>query len=294
MNKQLMIDEDSKLNRPLPSKRRLFEIGMTVLAFTLSIVALIPLFALLFSILQKGLPKLSWEVFVSLPAPAGMEDVPNGFGNAIVGTLMLVGIAVLISAPFGIITGIFLSEFGRYTRLGNAIRFLVTVLSSAPSIIAGVFAFSLVVLPLKTFSALAGGFALSIVMVPIIAISTESALNLVPDEYRLASAATGGNQFATTFRIVVPTALPGIVTGTLLSAARGAGETAPLIFTALSTQYWPNGLLKPVLSLPVMIYNYARSPYQEQQALAWTASIVLIAIILITNILSRLATRKKS
>lgn len=289
----LIMDRDAKLDRPLPSKRRVFEVGMTVLAFALSILALIPLFALIYSILEKGLPALSWEVFVSLPAPAGMDDIPNGFGNAIIGTLMLVGIAVLISAPFGIMTGIFLSEFARNSTLGNVIRFLVTVLSSAPSIIAGVFAFSLIVLPLKTFSALAGGFALSIVMIPIIAISTEGALNLVPEEYRLASAATGGNEFATTFRVVIPAALPGITTGTLLSAARGAGETAPLIFTALSTQYWPEGLLQPVLSLPVMIYNYARSPYQDQQALAWSASIILIAIVLLTNILSRLATRRK-
>lgn len=289
----LIMDRDAKLDRPLPSKRRVFEVGMTVLAFALSILALIPLFALIYSILEKGLPALSWEVFVSLPAPAGMDDIPNGFGNAIIGTLMLVGIAVLISAPFGIMTGIFLSEFARNSTLGNVIRFLVTVLSSAPSIIAGVFAFSLIVLPLQTFSALAGGFALSIVMIPIIAISTEGALNLVPEEYRLASAATGGNEFATTFRVVIPAALPGITTGTLLSAARGAGETAPLIFTALSTQYWPEGLLQPVLSLPVMIYNYARSPYQDQQALAWSASIILIAIVLLTNILSRLATRRK-
>lgn len=294
MDDRLIIEKNANLHHPLPNRRRFFEVGMTVLAFFLSILALIPLFALLFSILQKGLPTLSWEVFVSLPAPAGMDDVSNGFGNAIVGTILLVGIAVLISAPFGIMTGIFLSEFARNSTLGNTIRFSVTILSSAPSIIAGVFAFSLIVLPLKTFSALAGGFALSIVMVPVIAISTEGALNLVPEEYRLASAAIGSNEFATTFRIVIPAALPGITTGTLLAAARGAGETAPLIFTALSTQYWPEGLLEPTLSLPVMIFNYARSPYQDQQALAWTASIVLIAIVLLTNILSRLVTRKRA
>jgi phosphate transport system permease protein len=236
-------------------------------------------------------------VLVSLPAPEGIENRANGFANAIVGTLMMVGIAFLFSVPFGVMTGIFLSEFSKGSAVANYIRFIIVILSSVPSIVVGVFAYGVIVLTTKGASAIAGGFALSVIMLPIVALSTEEALKLVPTSHRLASAALGGGRFQTTVRIVLTSALPGITTGVLLAVARAAGETAPLIFTARSTQFWPKlslqGLLEPTPSLSVLIYNYASSPYKEQNQLAWTASIVLIGLVLLSSILSRQVTRKR-
>ncbi|HEY9827700.1 MAG TPA: ABC transporter permease subunit, partial [Stenomitos sp.] len=172
------------------------------------------------------------------------------------------------------------------------IRFLIAILSAAPSIVVGVFAFGLLVTPLNGFSALAGGFALSIIMLPIVALATEEALKLVPNSQRLASAALGAGHARTTLRIVLARALPGVMTTALLAIARAAGETAPLIFTALFSQNWLKSLLGPSASLSVLIYNYANSPFVEQNNLAWSASLILVGIVLLTNILSRLATRK--
>jgi phosphate transport system permease protein len=282
-----------ELHQPLSVSRTLFSRGMTVIAFILTAVALLPLFAILFEILRQGLPQLKWETLVSLPAPEGVTDRANGFANAIVGTLMLVGIACLFSVPFGVMTGIFLAEFGKGSAIARCIRFITVILSSIPSIVVGVFAYSVIVLATKGASAIAGGFALSVIMLPIIALSTEEALKLVPIPQRLASAALGGGRFQTTFRIVVASALPGITTGVLLAVARAAGETAPLLFTARSSQFWPQGLFNPTPSLAVLIYSYASSPYKNQNQLAWTASVVLIGLVLLSSILSRQVTRKR-
>ncbi len=282
-----------ELHRPLPIGRMLFSRGMTVIAFILTAAALLPLFAILFEVLRQGLPQLHGETLVALPAPVGVTDQSNGFGNAILGTLMMVGIAFLFSVPVGVLTGIFLVEFGKGTAIARYLRFIIVILSSVPSIIVGVFAYSLIVITTQHFSAIAGGFALGIIMLPIVALSTEEALKLVPVPQRLASAALGGGRFQTTFRIVVASALPGITTGVLLAVARAAGETAPLLFTALSSEFWPQGLDSPTPSLAVLIYNYASSPYKEQNLLAWTASVVLIAIVLFSSILSRQLTRKR-
>ncbi len=316
-----MINDSWKqeLHQPLPIGRTLFSYGMTALAFTLMGVALLPLLAILLEIVRQGLPQLSWQVFVSLPAPEGMQNVPNGFANAIVGTLMMVGIASLLSMPFGIMTGIFLSEFGKASRVASFIRFIAVILSSIPSIVVGVFAYGVIVLATKKFSAVAGGFALAIIMLPIVALTTEEALKLVPTQMRLASAALGGDRLQTTFRIVITSALPGITTGVLLAVARAAGETAPLLFTALSTQNWPpfasklvelfkhppgtetisvvkqipETLLSQTPSLSVLIFNYASSPYPAQNKLAWTASLVLLGMVLLISILSRLVTHQR-
>lgn len=267
---------------------------MTAIALMLSVVALVPLASVLVEILRQGLPNLSLEVLVSLPAPQGMENVQNGFGNAILGTVVMVGIAALVSVPLGVLTAIFLAEFGKTSTFASSTRFIITVMSGVPSIVVGVFAYGVIVLTTKQFSAIAGAFALAVVMLPIVVLSTEEALKLVPMPQRLGSAALGGNRFQTTWRIVVATSLPGITTGVLLAIARAAGETAPLIFTALFSQGWPSRLLSPTPSLSVLIYNYANSPFPEQNQLAWTASLVLLMMILAINILSRFVMRKTS
>lgn len=283
------------LRKPLPPNRTIFNSGMTVVVFLLTALAVLPLLAILIEILHRGIPHLKPEVFVSLPAPVGLEGVPNGFANAILGTLIMVGIASSISIPFGLMTGIFLSEFSQGSTVSGAIRFITTILTGVPSIIAGVFAYGVIVLnPItKGFSALAGGFALSVLMLPIVALTTEQALKLVPTNQRLASAALGASRLQTTFRVVVAAAVPAITTGVLLAVARAAGETAPLIFTALNSQIWPQGLFSPTASLSVLIYNYANSPDTEQNQLAWTASVVLVGLVLCISIISRLVTRKR-
>lgn len=284
---------DRELHQPLPLLRSGFTVLMTVLAFALTIVALIPLFAIAWSIVSQGISHLNWEVFVSLPAPIGAENEPNGFANAIVGTLTMVGIGAIISVPIGILTGIFLAEFAAGSAIANGIRFVIVILSSVPSVIIGVFAYGVLVITTKQFSAIAGGFALGVIMLPIIALTTEEALKLIPVSYRLGSSALGGGAFQTTFKIVIPAAIPGITTGILLAVARAAGETAPLMFTALFSQFWQEGLMSPTPSLPVLIYNYASSPFPEQNSIAWTASLVLLILVLMISLLSRLLTRNR-
>ncbi|ACK71218.1 phosphate ABC transporter, inner membrane subunit PstA [Gloeothece citriformis PCC 7424] len=292
MNTGSIIDQE--LHRPLSWFRSGFSWGMTILAFALTFLAIFPLLAILWSIVQKGIPSFTWEVFTSLPSPPGVEGEPNGFANAIVGSLTMVGIGSLLGIPLGIATGIFLSEFTKGSTIASGIRFVIVVLSSVPSIIMGVFAFAVLVLTTKQFSAVAGGFALGVIMLPIVSLTTEEALKLVPMSYRLGSAALGGNKFFTIFRIVIPAALPAITTGVLLAVARAAGETAPLMFTALFSQFWPEGLFSPTPSLTVLIYNYASSPFLDQNAIAWTASLVLIILVLTINILSRIVLGKKT
>jgi phosphate transport system permease protein len=285
-------EENLDLEGSLPLKRQLFSHGMTTIALLLTALAILPLFSILFSILQQGLPQLSWETFTALPAPTGMVGEPDGFGNAIIGTAIMVGIATLISVPLGLMTAIFLAEFSQGSAIANFVRFVVTILSGVPSIVVGVFAYGVIVLTTKEFSALAGSFALSVVMLPIVALSTESALLLVPKAQRLASAGLGASRVQTTVKIVLTTALPGIVTGILLAIARASGETAPLIFTALFSDNWFDTLLSPTSSLSVLIYNYISSGFVEKYNMAWTAALVLLGLILLINIVSRLLTRK--
>ncbi len=286
-------DLDQELHAPLPIFRNGFTLAMTILAFTLTAIALLPLFAMVGAIIQRGLPGFSWSVFINLPAPIGAEGEANGFANAIVGSLTMVGLGALVSVPLGVMTGIFLSEFTAGSAIANGVRFATVILSSVPSVIVGVFAYGVLVMTTKQFSAYAGGFALGVIMIPIISLTTEEALKLIPIYYRSGSAALGGSKWQTTYRIILPAALPGITTGVLLAVARAAGETAPLMFTALFSQFWQEGLMAPTPSLPVLIYNYASSPYNEQNALAWTASLVLLILVLLVSLLSRVLTRNQ-
>jgi phosphate transport system permease protein len=266
---------------------------MSVIAFSLAALALVPLLAILWSILSKGAPHLTWSVFTELPAPAGMKDIPSGFGNAVMGTFVMGAIASAISLPTGILTAIFLSEFGKTSAFASSVRFLMAILSAAPSIVVGVFAYGVVVIPFKGFSALAGGFALSIIMLPVVALATEEALKLVPTSQRLASAALGAGSARTTTRIVLASALPAIITSALLAIARASGETAPLLFTALFSQNWLEGLDSPSASLSVLIFNYANSPFPDQNIQAWSAATILVGLVLATNLLSRFVMRNR-
>ncbi len=285
--------EEDELHQPLSFSRTGFSRGMTVLAFTLTFFALLPLFSVVLEILRQGVGQLTPETLFSLPAPVGVEDEPNGFANAILGTILMVGIASLISVPFGVMTGIFLSEIGKDQVFSKGIRFVIVILSSVPSVIFGVFAYGVIVLTTKQFSAIAGGFALSMIMLPIVALTTEESLKLVPQSYRLASAALGGARFQTIFKIIIPAALPAVTTGVLLAVSRAAGETAPLMFTALFSQFWAEGIMSPTASMPVLIYTYASSPFKEQNQMAWTAALVLLIMVLISNVLSRWVTSKR-
>jgi phosphate transport system permease protein len=279
------------LNKPLPLIRNLLSWLFSGFVYFCAACAVIPLFSILWTIVRRGLPGLKWTVFTAIPAPVGVTDVPDGFGNAIMGTLMIVGVSSLVSIPLGILVGIYLAEFNQgslFDRyLNNIVRFAQRILSSIPSIIIGVFAYGVIVFTTKKFSAFAGSFALSIIMLPIVALTTEEAMKRVPNDLRLAAASLGGNKFQVTSQIVLKSALNGITTGCLLAIARAAGETAPLIFTALNSPTWPEGLFAPAPSLPVLIFKYASSPYDVQKNLSWTAALVLLLLVLIGNIASR-------
>ena len=262
---------------------------LTILAFSFLGLALLPLGLVIVYVIIKGASRFNLSLFTELPPAAFQEG--GGVANAIVGTLILVAIAAAISIPIGVLAAVYLSEFAP-KRVARWIRFATNVLSGVPSIIVGIFAYGAIVLRTDTFSAFAGGFALAILMLPIIVRTTDEALQIVPQEVRWASVGVGASNFHTVLKIVLPAALPAIVTGTTLAIARAAGETAPLIFTVLFTQFWPSGLFEPIPSLSILIYNFATVPYDSQKELAWAASLILVLMILLANIISRWATRK--
>lgn len=271
---------------------------MTTLAFVCTILALIPLVAVLYYVLVNGLPRLGPQVFFELPPPPRQPTstgfAAGGFGNAVIGTFITVGLASLFSIPFGILSAIFLSEFARGTKVAEIINFLTNVLSGVPSIVMGVFAYSLIVLVTRSYSAMAAGIALAVLMLPTIVRTSTEALEAVPNELRQASVGLGATNYQTVLQVVLPAAVPAIITGVILGVARAAGETAPVIFTALFNNFWNFDVWKPTATLSVLTYNYAVTPYANWQQLAWTASLVLVAIVLLANILSRwIASRQR-
>lgn len=265
--------------------------ALTLLCFFLSVLTLIPLFSLLFLLLKKGMPLLSFNVLTQLPPPPGLEE--GGFGNAILGTAMMVGIALVISAPLGILGAIFIHEYAPYARFSGVVRFVAKLLTGIPSIICGAFAFAFVVLTTGSFSALAGGVALAVLMLPTILITAEQALIGVSSSYRDASYGLGATTFQTIWRVVFPEALPAVMIGVMLAVARAAGETAPVLFTALFNQNWAHSLMEPVASLSVFIYNFSSLPYPYQVQMAWTASLILVVIVTGINMLAQAFFRKK-
>jgi phosphate transport system permease protein len=262
--------------------------GMNTLAIACAVLVISPLGFILFHLIRQGASSVNLAFFTNLPAPVG--QIGGGMGNAIIGTLELLLLASLVGVPIGVLGGIYLSEYGG-ERINDWIRFWADVLNGIPSIVWGIVAYGLVVRPMKGFSAYAGGLALGFMMIPLILRTTEEVLVLVPRSYREAALALGLPQWKTVVRIVLPTALKGIVTGVLLAMARVAGETAPLLFTAFGNNYWNRKLAEPVAALPLQIFNYAISPYDDWHRQAWAGALVLMAIILTINIVVRIISR---
>jgi phosphate transport system permease protein len=279
-----------ELTTPLSPARHLFDRGMTILAFTLTAIGILPLISVLWNIISKGLSGLTGAMFTH-------PIIDDGFANAIVGTLTMVAIGASLSIPIGIGTGIYLAEYDPTSKVNRSVRFVNTVLTGVPSIVVGIFTYDVVVLTTKklfdfSYSALAGGISLAIIMLPIIALTTEEVLKLVPTSFRLASFGLGGSRFQTIWRVVLPTALPAISTGVLLAVARATGESAPLLFTALFAQDWAANVLSPTGSLPILIFNLYNDPDPVKNQLVWTASLLLLGIVLLINLPSRLLAGK--
>lgn len=261
---------------------------MVGLTFVAAILATLPLLFILFYLIRRGASSLSLDFFTSLPAAVGDEG--GGMGHAIVGTLVLIGIASAIGLPVGIGAGLYLAE-KRSTPLANVVRFLSDVLNGLPSIVMGIVAWQLIVRPMGDFSALAGGFALGAMMIPLVTRTTEEMVRVVPVSLREAALALGYTRWRTSLVIVLRTAMAGIVTGVLVAVARIAGETAPLLFTALGSNYWPTAIDQPIASLPQQIFVYATGPYDEWRRQAFAGALVLLALILIISLIARYATR---
>jgi phosphate transport system permease protein len=253
-----------------------------------TLLALVPLGSVLFWVGSRGAAGLGLAFFTELPAPVG--ELGGGMGNALAGTLLLVGLACLVGIPCGVLAGVYLAEFGE-GRFARVVRFSADVLSGVPSITVGVFVYTLVVLSMRRFSALAGGIALGILMLPTVTRTTEELLRLVPGSLREAALALGVPKWRAITRVVLRTAAPGIATGVMLAVARVAGETAPLLFTAFGNRFWSFTLDRPIGSLPVQIYTYAVSPYEDWHQQAWTAALVLVLLVLVLNIGARLLVR---
>jgi phosphate transport system permease protein len=254
-----------------------------------AVVTILPLISVFAYAAIRGFPAVSFALFTQLPKPVG--ETGGGLANALIGTVLLVSIASMIGIPWGIGIGIFLSEYGQ-GKSGKTIRFAADILASVPSIVVGLFVYAVAVVPFKHFSALAGGLALGILMIPTIARSSEEILKLVPTHIREAGLALGLPRWKVVLRIVLRAARGGIVTGLLLSVARVAGETAPLLFTALGNRFWSLKLTEPIASLPVQIYTYAISPFDDWQTQAWAGALVLITAVFIVNLITRVMLRR--
>jgi len=270
--------------------RRLFSNLMVGLMIGAVIVALLPLFFILVDLVAKGAGSLSFDFFTKTPAPAGESG--GGVAHAIVGTLLIVGTASLIGLPIGIAAGIYCAEYPG-SRLTWVTRFVADVMNGTPSIVVGVFAWAWIVATQKHFSALAGSAALAMLMIPMVLRTTEEMIKLVPNSLREAALALGYPRWRTNLSIVVRTTLPGIVTGGLLAVARISGETAPLLFTALGSQYLSLNLDQPMAALPLTVFTYATGPYEEWHRYAWAAALVLILVVFVLSVAARLATRRR-
>lgn len=268
--------------------RRVIDTFASWVAGACTVALLAPLVLILGYLIVKGITAVNLDFFTQLPKPVG--EVGGGMANAIVGSIVLVTLAAGLGLPIGVLTGLYLAAHGQ-SRLGSTVRFCADVLNGVPSIVVGIFAYTLVVLPMKGFSAYAGAIALAVIMLPIVARTTEEMICLVPGSLREAALALGVPMWRTTIWVVLRTARSGIITGMTLSIARVAGETAPLLFTAFGNQYWQSGLRGPISSLPVQIYTYAISPFDDWHRQAWAGALVLTTLISVTSLSVRFMTR---
>ena len=268
--------------------RRLHDRGFIVLSHLAAAVVLLPLVLIVWHLLAKGLAGLTPGFFLHIPKPVG--EPGGGVANAIAGTLVLISLAALAAVPVGVGAGLYLAEYG-HGRLGTLVRTTADVLAGVPSIVIGVAAYGLVVVPMGRFSALAGGTALALLMLPTIVRSTEEVVRLVPRSYREAALGLGASRWRMIHEVVLPAASGGVVTACLLALARAAGETAPLLFTALGSRFWTRTLDRPIASLPVYIYDYARAPYEDWNRQAWSAALVLLLLVTLVSALLRVTTR---
>ena len=269
-------------------RKALSAIVMTFCAGSV-LLALVPLGFVLFFVVSQGIRSINLAFFTHMPLPVG--EAGGGMANAIVGTLIVSGLAAAMAVPIGVLSGIYMAEYAG-TRLAGLMRFAADTLNGVPSIVIGVFAYVVAVLPFRQFSALAGGFALGVMMIPIIARTTEELLLLVPGTMREAALALGATRARAVFSVMLPAALPGIVTGIVLALARIAGETAPLLFTALNNRFFSTSLRQPISSLTVQVYNYASSPYEDWHRQAWAGALVLVTIVFLCSVLARVATAR--
>jgi phosphate transport system permease protein len=273
-------------------RRRLMEKVLTALTVVFTAFVVIPLIVVVIDVSRKGIRQLRFpETFTQLPPPPGLTE--GGFGHAIIGSLMTLSVATVIAVPFGVLAAIYLAEFGKGTKIAQGVKFAANVLTGVPAILCGLFAYAVVVMPMGSFSAFSGGVALAVLMLPIIVRATEEALLLVPNEMRQAAYGIGTTRFQMVSRIVLPAALPALVTGVVLALARAAGEAAPLLFTAFNNNFWSRDLFNPVATLPVLIYFFSIIPYKASQDLAWAAAMVLVAIVLIFSVAARFFSRQK-
>jgi phosphate transport system permease protein len=265
--------------------RKAVDAMVRVLSFLAALMGIFFLGWILVEVTRRGLGAMSVDFFTQLPTPPGVQG--GGLASAIVGTLLMTLVATFFGVPLGVLCGAYLSEFGKASRFGSAVRFCVNTLMGVPSILIGLFVYALLVLPFGHFSGWAGAVALAIIMLPVVARTTEDMLGLVPDSLRESGLAIGAPRWRVTVGVVFKSARSGMVTGVLLAVARVSGETAPLLFTALSSPYWPTSLSGPTSNLTVTIFNYAMSPYKDWQQAAWGASLLIMAAVLTLNILAR-------
>lgn len=270
--------------------RKIISWTMVSATFLCAVLALIPLISILVYLISKGIGSINLEFFIHLPKPVG--EAGGGMANAIMGSVILITLGCIWAVPIGILGGVYLAEFGQ-NKMSVIIRFTADVLTGVPSIVVGIFAYSLFVLPMKSFSAASGGFALGLMLVPIVLRTTEEIVRTVPVALREAALALGISRFRTTVSIVMKTALSGILTGVLLAVARIAGETAPLLFTAFGNRVWSHSLTEPISALPLQIFAYAISPYEDWHRQAWAGALVLISLVFFITLITRAFTRSK-